>query len=113
MRDNLLAAGLITNESDLKKYNGLWANVRTNYLSSDELQYQFWYQRQVVLGWWNPPASVRKQGRLWIWIWIYLMKPFLKMRYRRVMKNIGWQGRFQQEIQRLERMNHFEDLEGY
>ncbi len=113
MRENLLADDLITNKTDLKKYNGLWANVRTNYLSSDELQYQFWYQRQVVLGWWNPPPSIRKQGRLWIWIWIYLMKPFLKIRYRRVMKKIGWQGRFQQEIQRLERMNYFEDLEGY
>jgi radical SAM superfamily enzyme YgiQ (UPF0313 family) len=113
MRDNLLANGLITNKTDLKKYNGLWANVRTNHLSSEELQYQFWYQRQVVLGWWDPPPSVRRQGRLWIWIWIYLMKPFLKIRYRRVMKNIGWQGRFEQEIDRLERMNEFEDLEGY
>ena len=113
MRDDLLAEDLITNKTDLKKYNGLWANVRTKHLSSDELQYQFWYQRQVVLGWWNPPASVRRQGRLWIWIWIYLMKPFLKMRYRRVMKKLGWQGRFAQEIQRLQQMNYFEDLEGY
>ncbi len=113
MRDNLLANGLITNKTDLKKYNGLWANVRTNHLSSEELQYQFWYQRQVVLGWWDPPPSVRRQGRLWIWIWTYLMKPFLKIRYRRVMKKIGWQGRFEQEIGRLERMNEFEDLEGY
>ena len=113
MRDDLLAQGLITNKTDLKKYNGLWANVRTKYLSSDELQYQFWYQRQVVLGWWNPPSSVRRQGRLWIWIWIYLMKPFLKMRYRRIMKKIGWQGRFEQEIERLQQMNYFEDLEGY
>ena len=113
MRDDLLAQGLITNKTDLKKYNGLWANVRTKHLSSDELQYQFWYQRQVVLGWWNPPSSVRRQGRLWIWIWIYLMKPFLKMRYRRIMKKIGWQGRFEQEIERLQQMNYFEDLEGY
>jgi len=113
MRDDLLARGLISNETDLKKYNGLWANVRTKHLSSDELQYQFWYQRQVVLGWWNPPASVRKQGRLWIWMWIYLMKPFLKMRYHRLMEKIGWQGRFKQEMQRLQQMNYFEDLEGY
>ncbi len=113
MRENLLAEDLITNKNDLKKYNGLWANVRTKYLSSDELQYQFWYQRQVVLGWWNPPASLRKQGRLWTWIWRFLMKPFLKLRYRRIMKKIGWEGRFKLEIQRLERMNYFKDLEKY
>ncbi len=113
MREDLLAQDLITNKEDLKKYNGLWANVRTNHLSSEELQYQFWYQRQVVLGWWDPPKSLRKQGRLWTWIWRFLMKPFLKLRYRRIMKKIGWKGRFKQEIKRLDRMNVFKDLEEY
>ncbi len=113
MRDSLLVNGLVSNKTDLKKYNGLWANVRTNHLSSDELQYQFWYQRQIVLGWWDPPPSIRKQGRLWVMIWIYLMKPILKIRYRWVMRKIGWKGRYRQEIERLQRMNVFEDLEGY
>ena len=113
MRENLLEQGMVSNPTDLKKYNGLFANVRTKHLTSEELQFQFWYQRQVVLGWWNPPAAIRKQGRLWVWIWIYLMKPLLKTRYRRVMKKIGWKGRFAQEMQRLQRMNHFADLDEY
>jgi anaerobic magnesium-protoporphyrin IX monomethyl ester cyclase len=113
MRENLLSQGLVTNKSDLKKYNGLWANVRTNFLDSDELQYQFWYQRQVVLGWWKPPNSIKKQGRLWTWIWRFAFKPYLKLHYKRVMKKLGWEGRFQQEIERLERMNTFNDLKEY
>lgn len=113
MREQLLAEGLITNKTDLKKYNGLWANVRTRHMGSNELQYHFWFQRQTVLGWWNPPASIRKQGQLWISIWRFLFKPYLKLHYRRMMKKYGWEGRFQLEVQRLERMNAFADLEEY
>ncbi len=113
MRDQLLARNLVTNKADYKKYNGLWANVRTDFLDSNELQYQFWYQRQVVLGWWTPPESARRQGRLWIWIWRFMFKPLLMIHYQRVMKKYGWKGRFQREIERLERMNTFTDLNEY
>ncbi len=113
MRDYLLSEDLITNKTDLKKYNGLWANVRTKYLDSDELQYHFWYQRQVVLGWWKPPNAVKKQGKLWTWIWRFIFKPYLKLHYKRVLKKHGWEGRFQREIKRLERMNTFDDLKEY
>ncbi len=113
MRDQLLARNLVTNKTDYRKYNGLWANVRTDFLDSNELQYQFWYQRQVVLGWWAPPESVRRQGRLWVWVWRFMFKPFLRIHYRRVMEKYGWQGRFQREIERLERMNTFADLDDY
>ncbi len=113
IRQQLLDADLITNKDNVKKYNGLWANVRTKFLSSDELQYQFWYQRQVVLGWWNPPAAARRRGRIWTSIWRFLFKPFLKFRYRRIMKNYGWEGRYRREVERWERMNSFSDLEGY
>ena len=113
MRQYLLEQGLITNQTDYKKYNGLWANVRTKYLNSEQLQYHFWYQRQVVLGWWNPPAEARRQGWAWIFIWRFLFKPFLKIRYKMIMKKYGWEGRYLKEMQRWENMNTFRDLEGY
>lgn len=113
MRENLIEQELVTNETDLKRYNGLWANVKTKHLDSDQLQYQFWYQRQVVLGWWKPAAEVNKVGWVWVSIWRYIFKPFLKLRYRRVMKKYGWQGRYEREMQRWENMNTFEDLADY
>ena len=114
MRAQLMEDGLVTNPDNLKKYNGLWANVRTRHLSSDELQYQFWYQRQVVLGWWNPPATLRRQGWAWVMIWRFFFKPWLKLHYRRVMRKYGgWPGRYRREVERWERMNNFPDLEGY
>ena len=113
MREHLLEEGLITNTDDYKKYSGLWANVRTRHLSADQLQYQFWYQRQIVLGWWNPPTPARKQGRLWTSIWRFLFKPFLKLHFWRIMRKGGWEGRYRREVQRWEKMNRFRDLEGY
>jgi len=113
MRAQLLQQDLVTNKNNYKKYNGLWANVRTKYLDSDQLQYQFWYQRQVVLGWWNPPNRVKSQGWLWITLWRFLFKPFLKIHYKRVMKKYGWQGRYRREVERWKKMNKFQDLEEY
>ncbi len=113
MRENLLEQKLITNETNYKKYNGLWANVRTNHLDSEQLQYQFWYQRQIVLGWWNPPAEARSQGWAWISLWRFVFKPLLKLRYRSIMKKYGWLGRYQREVTRWENMNKFQDLEEY
>jgi radical SAM superfamily enzyme YgiQ (UPF0313 family) len=113
MREQLLEQGLVTNQTDYKKYNGLWPNVRTKHLDSAQLQYQFWYQRQVVLGWWNPPAQARRRGRVWTSIWRFCFRPFLKLRYRMMMKKDGWEGRYQREVTRWENMNRFKDLEQY
>ena len=111
MRENLIAQGLVTNKFDYKRYSGLWANVRTRHLSSDHLQFLFWYHRQVTLGWWDPSRRARGQGRGWIAIWDYLFKPFLKKYYARILRKEGWEGRYQRELKRLKRMNYFPDLE--
>ncbi len=113
IREQLLEQNLISNRTDLKKYNGLWANVRTKHLDAGQLQYQFWYQRQLVLGWWNPSAEVKSQGWAWISIWRFIFKPFLKIYYWRVMKKYGWAGRYKKEVKRWEAMNCFQDLEDY
>ncbi|WPD23559.1 MAG: radical SAM protein [Candidatus Electrothrix scaldis] len=113
MREHLLEQGLISNPRDYKKYNGLWANVRTKYLDSSQLHYQFWYQRQVVLGWWNPSSQTGKQGQLWIFIWRFFFKPFLKLRYALQFEKDDWATRYQQEINRLNRMNRFADLKEF
>lgn len=47
MRDILIKEGLVTNSYDYSKYNGFWANVKTKYLSSEDLQFLRWkYKRK-------------------------------------------------------------------
>ena len=113
MRQNLIDEGLVTNKYNYKKYSGLWANVKTRHLDSDQLQYLFWYHRQVTLGWWKPSHRARSQGRLWTGIWLYAFKPVLKFFIDRTLAREGWEGRYRKELRRLSRMNYFEDLEPY
>jgi radical SAM superfamily enzyme YgiQ (UPF0313 family) len=110
MRQQLIDQGMVTNTNDLKRYSGLWANVRTRHLSPEELQYFFWYHRQQVLGWWKPSGRVRR-GQGWTAIWTYAFKPFLKAYYSYILKKHGWEGRYAREQERLARMNYFPDLE--
>ena len=113
MRQNLIDEGLVTNKYNYKKYSGLWANVKTRHLESDQLQYLFWYHRQVTLGWWQPSKRARSQGRLWTGIWIYAFKPVLKFFIDRTLAKQGWEGRYRKELRRLSNMNNFRDLEKY
>jgi len=113
MRQDLIDEGLVTNKHDYSRYNGLWANVKTRHLESDQLQYYFWYHRQVTLGWWRPSTLARGQGRVWTGIWIYAFKPILKLFYGLILKRQGWEGRYRRDLRRLADMNRFEDLDAF
>lgn len=110
IRQHLLDKGLVTNPDDYSTYNGIWANVRTDHLDSDTLQYLVWYHRQRILGWWEPSSHVRARGPLWTGIWLYIVRPFFKVVLGRQLRKIGWQGRYDREIARLKKANHFADL---
>lgn len=111
IRTKLIEDGFVTNAYDYKWYNGIWANVQTRHLTTEQLQYLFWLRRQTVLGWWNPSQRARRDGKLWTSIWRFLFKPVLKYFFDRTTRKIGWEGRYREDIERLRRMNTFDDLE--
>ncbi len=113
MRQQLIEAGMVINLFDYKRYNGLWANVRTRHLNMEELQFEFWFQREQVLGWWRPPQLLRQEGRFWTSLWRFVVKPVLKRSYERKLKEQGWQGLYQEAEAHWRAMNHFPDLERY
>lgn len=113
MRQQLIEAGMVVNMDDYKRYNGLWANVRTRHLSMEELQFQFWLQREQVLGWWNPPQLLRQEGRFWTSLWRFAVKPIIKRSYERKLRKNGWEGLYAEAEAHWRGMNHFPDLEGY
>jgi radical SAM superfamily enzyme YgiQ (UPF0313 family) len=111
MRQYLLDEGLVTNADDFSRYNGMWANVKTRHLSSEQLQYLVWYHQQKVMGWWEPSERVRKRGPLWTGIWIYAFRPFLKIYLGRKLKKYGWRGRYEMHLKGREVANKFRGLE--
>ena len=112
MRQDLMDQGLVTNPDDYRWYNGMWANVKTKHLDTDQLQYLFWYHHQKVLGWWEPSKRAKSQGALWIPIWLYAFRPLAKLFIGRSLKKYGWEGRYQRVIKRQKAVNVFKDLEG-
>jgi anaerobic magnesium-protoporphyrin IX monomethyl ester cyclase len=113
LREHLISEGLVTNIDRYERYSGFWANVKTRHLEADHLQYAFWYYRQTALGWWRPSAFAGKQGRLWTSFWTYVVKPIMKFFVDRQIRKVGWEGRYQKYIHRLERMNRFPDLKRF
>ena len=111
IRQQLLDDGLVTHPYDYARYNGMWANVRTRQLTSDELQYLFWLHNQQVMGWWHPSERIRAQGRLWTSIWLYVFKPLFKWVIARHQEKLGWRGRFQREMAAKAMINRFADLD--
>ena len=111
LREQLLADGLVTNKEDYKKYNGLWANVRTRHLDTELLQYLYWFHKQKQLGWWDPSTLARSNGRLWTWLWIAGVKPVMRYFVNRTLRKRGWRGRYEKEVKRWAGINHFKDLE--
>ncbi|MCA1795715.1 MAG: cobalamin-dependent protein [Desulfobacteraceae bacterium] len=110
IRQNLKDEGLITNLYDYRYYNGLWANVKTRHLSSEQLQYLFWYRKQTVMGWWEPSELAGRDGKLWTSIWRLAFRPVLRYFINRNLRKYGWQGRYQKELLRLSSMNRFDDI---
>jgi len=113
MRGQLLDQGLVTNRHDYKWYNGIWANVKTRHLDEKELQYQVWLHRQKIMGWWEPSARAKSQGRLWVPIWTYAFRPLMQFFLGRRLKNLGWEGRYRLDMQRQAGVNVFKDLEEF
>lgn len=61
MREDLLKMGLVTNKDDLKRYNGFIANVRTEHLTTDQIN-----RLMLVEGakmYWSP--SYLRKSRFW------------------------------------------------
>ncbi|MGE0085870.1 MAG: radical SAM protein [Desulfococcaceae bacterium] len=110
IREILIREGLVVNSDDFRWYNGIWANVRTRHMDAKELQYKFWYQKENVLGWWRPSSFARRDGKGWTGIWTWLFKPVLKYMLDRKQRKIGWEGRFQEDMEGLRSLNRFPDL---
>jgi radical SAM superfamily enzyme YgiQ (UPF0313 family) len=111
MRQYLLGEGLVTNPDDYTRYNGMWANVKTRHLSSEQLQYLVWYHQQKVMGWWEPSERVRARGPLWTGIWIYAFRPFLKIYLGRQLRKYGWKGRYETHLKGRQAANNFRGLD--
>lgn len=109
MRDILINEGLVTNLYDYSKYNGFWANVRTKYLSSSDLQFLRWKYKRRYSTFFKTTPVFKANFPLVNLIRALVLRPYYRM--KNFIISIGKTERsiFEKDIERLSRMNSFFD----
>jgi radical SAM superfamily enzyme YgiQ (UPF0313 family) len=68
LREELIEKGLVTNVDEYEKYTGLHANVRTEHMSSEELQREVWQMAaHFYSGDWLKYTIIKKVYPLWFY----------------------------------------------
>lgn len=106
-REELLMAGLITNKDNISKYNGYWANVRTNRLSSDDLQFLRWkYKRRYSTFFKTTPVFKANYPLVYL-IRLLLLRPYYRLKNLIVSLMNSERRIFDMEMRRYIEMNEF------
>ncbi|MBW7899600.1 Ribosomal protein S12 methylthiotransferase RimO [Candidatus Brocadiaceae bacterium B188] len=107
MRDELLNAGLVTNIHDYSRYNCFWANIKTNYLGPEDIQFLRWkYNRKYANYICTTPAFI-KNYPLAYYYRQYLRRPFLKLKDKFFRNTLTEIEAYKKDMARAEAMNKF------
>ena len=110
IRDELIKADLVTNLDDYRKYNGFWANVRTKYLDSEELQYVKWKYKRKFSTFFKTTPCFKSRFPLVNLLRVFLLRPYCRIKdtirsFRRTEKEV-----FLKEMDHLNHLNDFNEL---
>ncbi|MFN3533296.1 MAG: B12-binding domain-containing radical SAM protein [Candidatus Brocadia sp.] len=107
MREELLNAGLVTNKYDYSRYNCFWANVKTNYLEPEDLQFLRWkYNKKYANYICTTPAFI-KNYPLAYYYRHYFRRPFLRLKGSLFGNNLSEMELYKRDMARAEAMNKF------
>ena len=107
MRDILIKEGLVTNVNDYKKYNGFWANVKTKYLSSDDLQFLRWKYKRKYSTFFKTTPAFKANFLIVNLLRVIVLRPFYRI--KNFFTSIGKTERdlFEKDMKRFAEMNKF------
>lgn len=109
MRDILMKEGLVTNTTDYRKYNGFWANVKTKYLSSDDLQFLRWKYKRKYSTFFKTTPAFKANFAMVNLLRIFVLRPYYRIKNR--IASIGKKERdiFDKDMKIFAEMNNFFD----
>lgn len=109
MREDMLKRGLVTNKNDFSRYNCFWSNVKTNHLSSDELQFIRWkYNKKYANYICTTPAFIKNYPMAYYYR-AYFMRPFLKVKNLIFKKRLTERDLYNKDMEYAYNMNRFFD----
>lgn len=80
MREVLIKEGLVTNIDDYSKYNGFWANVKTKYLSSEDLQFLRWKYKREYSTFFKTTPVFRANFPIINLLRIFILRPYYRIK---------------------------------
>jgi len=107
MRQELLRQNLVTNPDDYSKYNGFWANVRTNHLSADELQFLRWKYRRKYSTFFKTTPAFAANFPLAALLRKILLIPFFRVKDFFHYRGKNERERFEMDMHRYIKLNDF------
>ena len=109
MRQKMLEMGLVTNIDNFSKYNCFWANVKTNFLSSDELQFFRWkYNKKYANYICTTPAFI-KNYPLAYYYRKYFMRPYFGIKNKIINNGLTEHDLYKRDMEKAYEMNNFFD----
>ncbi len=107
LRQELLKGGLVTNANDYTRYNGFWANVKTKYLSSEELQFLRWKCRRKYSSFDKITPNIRAAYPVYALLRTLAIRPLRRLKH--LVRNWNKTDReiFREDMKRCEAMNDF------
>lgn len=105
MREELLNQGLVTNKDDYSKYNGFWANVRTKYLSSEELQFLRWKYRKKCSTFFKTTPAFAANFPLAMFLRKILLIPIFRIKDYFHYRGKSEREQFEMDVERYRKLN--------
>lgn len=110
IRDEMLQMGLITNKDDYRRYNTFWANVKTNHLSPDEIQFLRWKYNDIYGDNMLATKTYRRNYPFTYLLVNYFWRPIWNLRRGLSRIKLTNRQRYEAAMQRAEDTNSFKDL---
>ena len=107
MREEMIEKDLVTNLDDFSRYNCFWANIRTNYLAPDELQFIRWKYNKKYADYICTTRAFIKNYPAAYYYRAYFRRPYMKIKNRLFRGNVTERELYEEDMKRAEEMNKF------
>jgi radical SAM superfamily enzyme YgiQ (UPF0313 family) len=105
LRAEMLEQGSIRNPSDFRWYDGYFSNVRTDFMTAEELNFSRWRIRREVIGMWRPSPGDWRHFKAYSWLWELVFRPLVWLNERLLALLYGLEGRYKLQMRQFLRLN--------
>lgn len=107
LREEMIKSDLVTNKDNFSRYNCFWSNIRTNYLSADELQFLRWkYNKKYAVYICTTKAFIKNYPAAYYYR-IYFRRPYFKLKNKFFNGKLTERELYEKDMKKAEEMNIF------